>query len=148
MINAKLETQASLVREVLNAVALCADKVEEQGGIVLYKDNDFVFVKVKNIYENTPTAAGLYETDQDDLRDLVFSKVKDGWKFYSSFHTHPMFQATPSGLDLAKLFQGFKYNIIYSHLTSTFSFSSWENDQIYTAYVPVEKLKELAKNDI
>lgn len=135
----------ALVAEMLAAAKSCRHPVEEQGGIILNKDEEFLFVKVKNIYEGMDTAAGLYETDQNELSGLVLSKVSEGWKFYASFHTHPQFSPAPSSLDLGKLFQGFKQNIIFSPIMEMFSYSEWFGEQSLHYYIPTRTLEVLVK---
>jgi proteasome lid subunit RPN8/RPN11 len=135
----------TLVTEMLAAAKSCSHPIEEQGGIILNKDEEFLFVKVKNIYEGTGMAAGLYETDQNELSSLVLSKVSEGWKFYASFHTHPQFSPAPSSLDLGKLFQGFKQNIIFSPIMEMFSYSEWFGEQSLHYYIPTRTLEVLVK---
>ena len=136
---------ARLAKTILQAAESCPDAVEEQGGIILAKDGEYCFVKVKNIHEGTSTAAGLYETDQTELKDNVLTKVGDGWKFYASFHTHPKWSAVPSNLDLEKLFQGFKYNVIFSPVKEIFSYSQWLGEQSAPYYIPKTTLEALTK---
>jgi len=135
----------ALLKEVLKAGGECTHSVEEEGGIILHKDGEYYFTKVKNIHTGTEHAFGLYETDQDELRDKVLSKVAEGWKMYASFHTHPSFSPAPSSLDLAKLFQGFKYNIIFSPKTYMFSFNEWVGERTITYYIPTDTLNHLLK---
>lgn len=132
-----------LIAAMLDASKRCAHHIEEEGGIILNKDEEYTFVKVKNIYEGTDVAAGLYETDQSELSSLVLTKVGEGWKFYASFHTHPQFSPAPSSLDLGKLFQGFKYNVIYSPIMEMFSCSQWFGDQSVHSYIPKKTLEIL-----
>jgi hypothetical protein len=134
-----------LARAILKAAESCPHKIEEEGGIILEKDGEYCFVKVKNIYEGTDIAAGLYETDQTELKEKVLNKVGDGWKFYASFHTHPRYTSTPSRLDLEKLFQGFKYNVIFSPVKEIFSYSQWLGDESAPYYIPKTTLESLIK---
>ena len=126
----------ALFRTMIDAAWQCPHPIEEEGGIILSKDGDYVFAKVKNIYAGTDTAVGLYETDQRELKEHVFSRLSEGWKMFSSFHTHPSFSATPSSLDLAKLFDGFKINIIYAPKHMMFSYSQWVGEHSSTYYIP------------
>jgi len=134
---------ARLAKTLLQAVENCPHPVEEEGGIILAKDDEYCFVKVKNIHKGTDTAAGLYETDQTELKENVLTKVADGWKFYASFHTHPKYTPTPSSLDLEKLFQGFKYNAIYSPVREIFSYSQWLGEKSSPYYIPKTTLEAL-----
>jgi proteasome lid subunit RPN8/RPN11 len=134
-----------LIAAMLDAAKKCSHPVEEEGGVILQANDDYLFIKVKNIYEGTNTAAGLYQTDQIALKNDVLPRLNEGWKFYASFHTHPQFSATPSSLDFAKLFEGFKYNVIYSQRTDMFSFSQWVANSCATFYVPVTTLEVLNK---
>jgi proteasome lid subunit RPN8/RPN11 len=136
-----------LIREVIKAAEECAHPLEEEGGIILARDGEYLFAKVKNIHTGTGQAAGLYETDQDELREKVLNRVAEGWKMYASFHTHPSFSPSPSALDLSKLFQGFKYNIISSPKTYMFSFNEWVGERTITYYIPTDTLNHLLKTD-
>ena len=136
---------ARLAKTILVAAENCTHTVEEEGGIILEKDGEYCFVKVKNIHEGTDIAAGLYETDQIELKENVFSKVADGWKFYASFHTHPRYTPTPSSLDLQKLFQGFKYNVIFSPVREIFSYSQWLGEESAPYYIPKKTREALIK---
>jgi len=135
-----------LISAILDAAAECTHPVEEEGGIVLSKNDDYVFAKVKNIHSGESIAAGLYETDQQELKEKVLDKIAEGWTMYASFHTHPSFSPTPSTLDLTKLFQGFKYNIIFAPRTNMFSCSEWVGERTAIYYIPTETLKHLLEN--
>jgi proteasome lid subunit RPN8/RPN11 len=135
-----------LFKAMLEAASACPHRREEEGGIVLAKDNEYQFVKVKNIHEGTDTAVGLYETDQAELKDRVLSKVGEGWKLFASFHTHPEFSPAPSSLDLGKLFNGFKYNVIYAPRMDMFSYSQWLGDKSSLIYIPANTLKNILAN--
>ena len=135
-----------LFKEMLTAAKICQHRGEEEGGIILAKDGEYHFVKVKNIHEGTATAAALYETDQTELKEKVLTKVGEGWKLFASFHTHPSFSPTPSSLDLRKLFNGFKYNIIFAPDMNTFSYSQWLGDKSSLYYMPVSTLKNILEN--
>lgn len=126
---------------MLDAKDQCTHPDEEEGGVILDKDGEYLFVKLANEYKGTSRAGGLYKASDSELNDLVFSRVKDGWRLHSSFHTHPRFAAMPSSLDRDKLFEGFKYNVIYSIETNSFSYSEWVNDEILTCYLPVKTVK-------
>lgn len=124
----------ALASELLKAAEICKHRVEEEGGLILNRGDEFVFVPVQNIYKGTPTAAGLYETEQSDFTGKVFPLLKEGWKFYASFHTHPSFSPNPSELDLNVLFQGFKHNYIYAPRPENFSYTTWGVEGQFTQY--------------
>ena len=135
----------SFVKAILKASEDCTSTQEEEGGLILEKEGVYEFVRVKNLYEGTDRASGLYETDQEELSQLVFSKICKGWKMHASFHTHPSFSPTPSSLDLDKLFQGFRYNIIWSPVHRTFSYSQWIGEDSCVTYIPIKTLEKLIK---
>lgn len=138
-----------LAHEIGKASSVCGQSAEEEGGIILEKDGEYQFVKVKNKNSGESIAEGLYETDIEDLQKNVFPMVKTGWKFYASFHTHPSFSATPSRLDLEKLFNGFKYNVIFASQQKVFSYSEWlPDDRMFIYYIPLSSLILAVKNEI
>lgn len=130
---------------MLAAVEACKHPVDEEGGIILAKEGECVFVKVKNVYAGSDAAAGLYETDQTELQEKVLTKVVDGWKFHASFHTHPQWMPNPSRLDMEKLFQGFKHNVIFAPTTNMFSYTRWIDEKHSTYYIPKQTLEKLIK---
>lgn len=133
------------LKAILDASEKCNNHKEEEGGIIMEKDSEYEFVRVKNLYEGTSRAAGLYETDQEELSALIFSRVCKGWKMHASFHTHPSFSPNPSNLDLDKLFQGFRYNIIWSPNSRAFSYSQWIGEELCVTYLPIHTVKNLIK---
>jgi proteasome lid subunit RPN8/RPN11 len=135
----------SFMKAMLKASKECQNTREEEGGIIMEKDGVYEFVRVKNHHEGTDRAGGLYETDQDEFSQLVFSRVCKAWKMHASFHTHPTFSPTPSSLDLDKLFQGFRYNVIYSASHRTFSYSQWIEDDSCVTYLPIKTIQKLVK---
>jgi proteasome lid subunit RPN8/RPN11 len=137
-----------LAHEMGKASSLCGRSPEEEGGIILEKDGEYAFVKVKNKHSGDSIAEGLYETDLEDLQKNVFPMVENGWKFYASFHTHPSFSPTPSKLDLEKLFTGFKYNVIFASQQKVFSYSEWlPDDRMFIYYIPLSSLILSVKNE-
>jgi hypothetical protein len=136
-------TNKDYLEAISKAVESCTLPYEEEGGIILEKDGSFLYVRVKNIHENTPTASGLYETDAGELTDKVISKVQTGWKFHSSFHTHPTFSPTPSGIDRHELFKSFKFNVIYSPKQDLFSFNEWIENKLITIYISSSTIKTI-----
>ena len=135
-----------LAGEMMRAATLCGKSSEEEGGIIIARENECEFVKVKNVHTGTMTAGGLYEASRDELSLKVISRVKDGWKFFASFHTHPTFSPSPSQLDFNKLFQSFKHNIIYSPYQGMFSWLSWIDGgpKFALYYVPQSTVRSLA----
>jgi hypothetical protein len=132
---------------LLSAVQVCTHASEEEGGLILKKEAQYLFVKIRNIYEGTATAIGLYETDKLELKERIFSRMGDGWQMHASFHTHPCFSATPSSTDMTYLFQGFKYNYIYAPRPKAFSITSWEGDNSQTKYILKETIEALLDTD-
>jgi len=140
------ENAEGFYKVILAAQQECTHPSEEEGGIILEKNNEFKFIKVINEHKGTPTAIGLYAANQKEIAALVLPNViKDQWKFYASFHTHPRFSATPSMIDHKYLFEGFRYNIIYSIVDQTFSFNSWTENDLITVYISLDKFKNLLK---
>jgi proteasome lid subunit RPN8/RPN11 len=135
----------SLVLALVQASEECSHTQEEEGGLILSKDEERLFIKIKNKHKGTVQAVGLYETDLTELKDKVFSKLSEGWKMYASFHTHPSFSPSPSSLDLNSLFVGFVYNFIYSPIGQIYSLNTWLGDTSYPYYVPKTTLLELLK---
>jgi proteasome lid subunit RPN8/RPN11 len=131
-----------LGRVLLGAAMECRKDYEEEGGILLTKQSkDFIFVKVRNLHEGEPTAYGLYVADPHAFGSKVIPMLGKGWEMYGSFHTHPQFSPLPSQLDYDKLFQGFKYNYIYSHRDREFSCSDWSyRKDLHTFTMKLETL--------
>lgn len=114
-------------KTVLQAAEECSHPLEEEGGVILSRDDEYCFVKITNIHQGTDTAVALYEAERNELGRCVFDKYRDGWQLFASFHTHPQFAPYPSYIDLDTLFQGFAHNVIFAPLHKTFSYSTWEN---------------------
>ena len=137
----------SLMQSMLIASESCTNKIDEEGGLILKREEDYRFVRVENRYAGTDTACGLYETEMRSLSSGVFSRLSEGWQMFASFHTHPMYSAHPSSIDMSKLFLGFKYNIIYAPLHDVhpkmFSITIWENDNTKTYKITKHKILEL-----
>ena len=107
----------------------CVDN-EEKGGVILYKDEDFKFIKLENKHKGTPTSHTLYEVNPDEFGKIMTDYVTKGWQLFSSFHTHPSFPPTPSSTDMNYLFPGYKYNTIYSKLNRVFNITVWIEDKV------------------
>jgi proteasome lid subunit RPN8/RPN11 len=139
------EINTRISRVITGAAIECRRDNEEEGGIILTRDNkDFIFVKVKNVHEGEPVAYGLYETDHKEFGEKIIPMMNKGWNMYGSFHTHPQFSPMPSQLDYDKLFQGFKYNYIYSNKHKKFSFSEWSPQKdLHTFTMGLETLQYL-----
>ena len=107
----------STLKEVIKrAIKLCADDVdhEEKGGIILQDGDSFKFVYLKNTLAGTPQAMGLWVADMNEFGEKVIPLLTNTCKAYGSFHTHPLFLPVPSSIDRMRLFQGYKYNYIWS----------------------------------
>ena len=140
-----MSTAKTILAALLCAVDECPHRLEEEGGIILNKDEDYMFVRVKNIHEATQTAHGLYETDLVELKDKIFTRMTEGWKMHASFHTHPMFGASPSSLDINKLFQGFPQNYIYSPIQKTYSLTTWKDNDWHVQFITKNHVEDLEK---
>jgi len=139
----------NLAQELYRAAALCSKSSEEEGGLLLHRDEDFEFVKLRNIYTGSTTALGLYEAHEGDFGELIVPRVQEGWKLHGSFHTHPSFSPSPSSLDLNKLFMGFKYNYIYATERGYYSASEWMGEayeDLYIYYLPKSSMEALLSN--
>ena len=130
-------------KTVLDAAEQCSKSSEEEGGIILSRDDEYKFVKVKNIHTGTEKAYGLYETDKKDLLQQVFSQFDSGWFMCASFHTHPTFGPTPSTIDVKNLFEGFRYNVIYSTISDMFSYSEWLEENSTVCYIPAASFEKI-----
>lgn len=105
----------TLKASLLKALETCAVDHEEHGGIILFKNPEYEFVKLTNLNTGTEVATALWTADRDEYCKLIIPKItKEGWKQYASFHIHPAFSANPSIIDLTQLFLGFPINYIYS----------------------------------
>lgn len=138
-----------LARVLCSAATQCPRGAEEEGGVILTrKGQDYIFVKIKNIHEGEPTAYGLYEADRNEFGQKVVPMIGAKWEFYGSFHTHPQFSPMPSQLDYDKLFQGFKYNYIFSNRDREFSCSEWSPQKdLHTYTIKLESLIYLANHN-
>ena len=134
-----------LLATLLVAAELCQSRQEEEGGIILLKDDQYVFEKIKNKNSGRNEASVLYEVTSEGMQEQIFPRLKDGWKMHASFHTHPSFSTTPSSIDLGKLFLGFRYNFIYSPSGESFSLSEWIDENSCVYYVPKKTIKFLLK---
>lgn len=135
----------NLGRVLVTAAMECPDRLEEEGGVILKNVRDhsaFTFVKVKNVHRRTSTAHGLYVAEPEDFGSKVIPMLSKKWELYASFHTHPQFSSTPSMLDYDKLFQGFRYNYIYSTRDREFSCSDWSPQKdLHTVKIKLETLQ-------
>ena len=125
---------------LLLAMSQCPGLSEEEGGIILRKQEDFLFVKISNQVSGTAQARCLYVANAQEVGNKIIPLL-DSWVMYGSFHTHPTgYPASPSMLDLRALFRGFPINIIYApgmkQLTSwrflkTKESTNWECTQLH-----------------
>lgn len=90
------------------------DGAEEEGGFILKREDEYLFVKVKNANTGTEVALVLFTADRAEFGTKVIPHQKDGWIIWASFHSHPGNSVMPSSTDLTKLFKGFPNNFIYS----------------------------------
>lgn len=138
------DISTKLSEAMLTASERCNHPIDEEGGLILNLADDYCFIFINNIHAATPQAVGLYEADADVFAANVLPKLQRGWKMFSSFHTHPRFSADPSSLDFAKLFQGFRHNIIYAPLydsePGTFSITEWIKDTPHTTKITKREL--------
>lgn len=136
-----------LLKELIKARKSCENPLEEEGGVVMHLDYDkYEFIKIKNVHAGSATAIGLYEADSIEFSEKAISKMKDGWKLYASFHTHPTFPPQPSSLDVSTLFQGFKYNFIYSPLKKKYGCCMWLSESLAVLTLEEEELEKFAEN--
>jgi hypothetical protein len=139
-----------LAGALIDAINETNHAFEERGGVLLEKYGDYRFQLLSNLHADTSRAYGLYEADRNEFGQLVIPEMQSGWTLFASFHTHPKFSANPSSLDLEKLFQGFKCNVIYSPLNQECSISEWleikkEEYGLKTKYIGLETLLNLSK---
>jgi proteasome lid subunit RPN8/RPN11 len=131
---------------VLDAVDVCHRFDEEEGGLILNRDKDYKFVHIDNMHSGSSHAIGLYEVSPEQFGKLVIPLMREGWKMFSSFHTHPPYSATPSNLDLGTLFKGFKHNVIYANEQRAFSYSRWCGETVATVYLKLDAIIKISKN--
>jgi proteasome lid subunit RPN8/RPN11 len=116
----------SIEQALDDAIVLCGGRTdkEEDGGIILHKDGEFVFFPIRNSNTGTDVAPYLYSADRDEYAKKILPMLKKGWGQYS-FHTHPQFMPYPSNVDMTQLFPGFPDNYIYSDLTKQVYKYTW-----------------------
>ena len=116
----------SLDEVLRHAIAQCPSNasLEEEGGVIFRKDNQFRFERLRNSLTGTPEAKVLWVADQTEFAKFV-PLFADNWEMIS-FHTHPAFPPFPSAKDRTVLFEGFQTNYIWSHATSQLTRTSWE----------------------
>ena len=136
--------EKNFAKAVLDAADACVRLDEEEGGIILAKDNEYKFLHVENMHSGTPVAIGLYEADRLEFGSKIVPLIAEGWRLFSSFHTHPPYAATPSSLDLGTLFKGFKHNVIYANGQRTFSYSRWCQESVVTVYAKLEAIIKIS----
>ena len=111
----------SAVKSLLRAVRQAPESVntgleEEQGGFILRKQDEFLFVQVRNANTGTPSAPGLYTADAQEYGEKVIKlELTGGWKLFATFHTHPTnCSPWPSGTDVGNLFKSAKVHFIFA----------------------------------
>jgi len=108
--------KSTIESSLISAIAQCDSAIlEEEGGVIVVKDDSFKFIKLTNDNAGKPIARGLWTANPKEYGQKVITTFRDGWKQHASFHTHPQFAPYPSDIDLTKLFQSFKTNYIYSN---------------------------------
>jgi hypothetical protein len=101
--------------QLLKAVNLCNNPdLEEEGGVILQRGNEFKFIKLTNTNTGLPIAPVLWTADRMEYAKQVLPLFREGWTQAASFHTHPCFLPLPSGIDMFQLFPGFPLNFIYA----------------------------------
>jgi proteasome lid subunit RPN8/RPN11 len=111
------------IRECYTDVPLLT-QLEEHGGWILKKGEEYKFFFLKNDNSGTVRAQMLFSANRNDVaKGPLKAIVKEGWSNYATFHTHPQFSVTPSSIDWNLLFQNSKYNFIYSPATNQLSCS-------------------------
>lgn len=118
---------------IQQAMSECPGVNEEEGGVILTRNGEYEFIKLRNKHTGTPTAVGLFEVDPKEYGEKVITKFDLGFRNYASFHTHPTgCRALPSTIDLSRLFRGFPDNFIWSpsmEELNLFSFDSLMSNQ-------------------
>lgn len=110
-----IELGRSLKEAIQCAKNECSSLSEEEGGVIVSKDLDYEFIKLRNQHTGNAIASGFYEADREEYGQKVIAKFEAGFKNFASFHTHPTgFRAYPSTIDLTRLFNGFPDNFIWS----------------------------------
>ncbi len=116
---------------ILQAIREChtdvpvLEQLEEHGGWILKKGNDYKFFFLKNDNTGTVRAQMLFSANKKSVGDGPLKAiVKEGWSNFATFHTHPQFSINPSSIDWNLLFQNSKYNFIYSPATDQLSCSA------------------------
>ena len=100
------------LKDAINSIST---QLEEEGGVILKKDIEFKFVKIRNINTGSSKAYGLYEVDRSEYGAKIIPLFNTGWVNYATFHTHPQYcHPYPSITDLTRLFKSAPVNFIYS----------------------------------
>jgi len=89
---------------------------------------DFIWVPLHNQHTGTPTAHGLFEATQEEFTKKAIPLLRDGWKRYATFHTHPSFSYHPSHTDLTELFKSYHINYIYSIPENCVAKYTWQGE--------------------
>jgi len=140
-----------ILRGLLQATQECTLQTEEEGGILCHKPDtqECRFERLLNSHSGTPQAHTLFEPDYQVIGETFQRIVKEHWRVYGSFHTHPSFSPTPSGIDHALLFRSFSLNVIWAPKQGTLSLSRWdlsgEKPQLQTTYSTIEHVKEILR---
>lgn len=105
----------SLIDCLNQAIASSTNQIEEEGGIILKKEDEYKYIKIRNNHTGTKIAWGLYEVDRQEYGNNIIPLFNGSWRNYATFHTHPNgCRPYPSLIDLTRLFKGARTNFIYS----------------------------------
>lgn len=137
-----LQEEPTLEDALTDAVETCwlnINDLEERGGVIIYRGEEYQFIPLTNSNTGTPIAPGLFTADRFEYAEKIIPLFKEGWRHYASFHTHPQFPPWPSNIDMNELFPGFPINYIYSGLTDKLFKYTWINPKnINEGCVPEE----------
>ena len=119
-----MDLNQKLKQTLLQAIHACyvdvpvLTQLEEHGGWILKKDDEYKFFFLRNSNTGTVRAQMLFSADSKDVANgPLKAMMREGWTNYGTFHTHPQFSITPSSIDWNLLFQNSKHNFIYSPAT-------------------------------
>lgn len=137
------EHNRSIVGALEAAVNECSETIEEEGGVILVKGDDYCYYKLRNQNTGTSIAPVLWTADRDEYAKNVIPAYAKGWRHYASFHTHPQFLPLPSGIDYDVLFPGFPVNYIYSPVTQ--EITQWNVGEDLKSFKHAATYKMVAK---
>jgi len=125
----KAELHPTLSSSMDRAKDQCVNvDMEERGGVIFEKEGNFEFVYFDNVHHGASIAKCLYQPDIDKFGEVMHTYLLGNWKFYGSFHTHPLFSEQFSSVDFQNLFQGFRVNYIYSVKNDILAKYTWSKN--------------------